>query len=117
MSEVKIYHNPRCSKSRATLELIQQQGVEPEIIRYLDTPLAPIELENLLYLLEVPIRKMMRTKEPEYKTLKLDDESLSDAALINAIAKHPKLLERPIVVRHDRAVISRPPELVLELFN
>lgn len=117
MSEVRIYHNPRCSKSREALGLLEKQGIEPEVIKYLDNPLTPIELENLQQLLEVPVRKMMRTKEAEYQQLGLDDISLPDSTLINAIAKHPRLLERPIIVRNDRAVIGRPPELVAELFN
>lgn len=117
MSNVRIYHNPRCSKSRATLALIQQQGIEPEIIHYMDSPLTPIEVENLKYLLEVPIRDMMRTKETEYTEHNLGDTTLPETSLINAIAKYPKLLERPIVVKHDRAVIGRPPERVLDLFS
>ena len=110
-----LYHNPRCSKSRAALELLSQRGVEPEIIRYLDTPPDADALRRLLAQLGLRARALLRTREDEYKTLKLDDPALDDEALIAAMAAHPRLIERPVFVRGERAVIGRPPERVLEL--
>ncbi|MFA7665396.1 MAG: arsenate reductase (glutaredoxin) [Burkholderiaceae bacterium] len=110
-----LYHNPRCSKSRAALELLSQRGVEPEIIRYLDTPPDADALRRLLAQLGLRARALLRTGEDEYKTLKLDDPALDDEALIAAMAAHPRLIERPVFVRGERAVIGRPPERVLEL--
>ena len=117
MQNYRIYHNPRCSKSRQTLELLRERGIEPEIIEYLKTPVTPDEISNLVRMLQLEPRSIIRTKEKEYKELKLDDESLTTEALVNAIAKTPKLLERPIVVKGEEAVIGRPPENVLELFD
>ncbi|MBD1391194.1 arsenate reductase (glutaredoxin) [Neiella sp. HB171785] len=117
MNTYRIYHNPRCSKSRQTLALLQENGIEPEIIEYLKTPPTPDEIENLAELLHLAPRQMMRTKEAEYKEQQLDADDVSEAALINAIAKTPKLLERPIVVKGEQAVIGRPPENVLTLIN
>ncbi|MCM2679281.1 arsenate reductase (glutaredoxin) [Echinimonas agarilytica] len=117
MNKYRIYHNPRCSKSRETLALLEQNGVQPEIVEYLKTPLTPDEIKHLADMLHVAPRGIMRTKEAEYKAQNLADESLSDAALINAIAKTPKLLERPIVVKGEQAVIGRPPENVLTIID
>lgn len=117
LKEYRIYHNPRCSKSRETLALLKEKGIEPEVIEYLKTPPTPDELENLVDLLQVEPRKIIRSKEAEYKELNLADESLSSSALINAIAKAPKLLERPIVIKGEQAVIGRPPENVLALIS
>lgn len=113
--QFRIYHNPRCSKSRETLALLRENGIEPEVVEYLKTPPTPDELAVLIDLLQIEPRKLMRSKETEYKEQNLDDTSLSAAALINAIAKTPKLLERPIVVKGEVAVIGRPPENVLAL--
>lgn len=110
-----IYHNPRCSKSRQTLELIREHGIEPEIILYLETPPQPALLKTLLQQLDMEPRDLLRTKEAEYKDLQLKDPALSDEAIIEAISRHPRLLERPIVVHSGRAVIGRPPENVLDL--
>lgn len=115
MSEVTLYHNPRCSKSRAALELLRSRGVEPTIVAYLDAPPDGPALAELLRKLGVGPRQVLRTGEPEYAELGLADPALDDAALLQAIASHPRLLERPIAVRGARAVIGRPPERVLEL--
>jgi len=114
---VTIYHNPRCAKSRQTLDLIRDHGVEPEIIEYLkDTP-DKSELARLAKQLGLTPRELLRTKEPEYRKLKLDNPKLSDAALLAAMVKHPKLIERPIVVKGKKAVLGRPPENVLALIK
>lgn len=112
---VRIYHNPRCSKSREALQLLQDQGVAPETVEYLKTPPSAAELTELLALLALEPRDLMRRKEPEYKELGLDHPALTRAQLIAALAAHPKLIERPIVVKDGRAVIGRPPERALEL--
>jgi len=113
--EIKIFHNPRCSKSRQTLELLHANSAQPEIIEYLKTPPSIAELREILDLLGLEPRQLMRTKEEEYKENHLDDESLSRDQLLQAMVDHPKLIERPIVIRGKRAVIGRPPENVLEL--
>lgn len=110
---VRIYHNPRCSKSRATLALLEERAIEPEVIRYLEQPPTADELRRLLTLLDIPARDLLRTSEAEYKELGLADTSLDEAALVNAMVKHPKLIERPIVVANGKAAIGRPPEAVL----
>jgi len=110
-----IYHNPRCSKSRQTLELLHERKVDTDIIEYLKTPPSKQELEQLLEMLGLEPRQLMRTKEDEYKELGLDDESLSRDALIEAMLAHPKLIERPIVVHDGKAAIGRPPEKVLDI--
>lgn len=110
-----IYHNPRCSKSRQTLELLHQHDIDADIIEYLKTPPSKDELEHLLHLLGLEPRQLMRTKEAEYKELGLDDESLSREALIEAMVANPKLIERPIVVHNGKAAIGRPPETVLDI--
>lgn len=111
--ETRIYHNPRCSKSRQTLELLRDKGVEPSIIEYLKTPPSREELEHILSLLGAEPRDLMRTNEPEYKELGLADADRE--TLIQAMVEQPKLLQRPIVVRGQRAAIGRPPEKVLEI--
>lgn len=115
MSEVSIYHNPRCSKSRQTLALLQEQGIEPKIIEYLkDTP-DVAELKELLSKLGfVSARELMRSKEDVFKELELKNENDEDK-LLEAMAAHPKLIERPIVVKGDSARLGRPPEAVLEI--
>ena len=115
MSEIQIYHNPRCSKSRQTLALLQEKGVEPRVIKYLkDTPSAT-ELKSVINKLGISPRELLRSKEAEYKEAGLDDASLSDDAVIRAMVQYPKLIERPIVVNGDQARIGRPPEQVLEI--
>lgn len=113
--QVKIYHNPRCSKSRQTLQLLQEHGVEPEVVEYLKTPPDKETLKNILSQLQLSPRDLMRHKENEYTENHLDDPSLSDDELIEAMLKHPKLIERPIVVTDKGTTIGRPPENVLEV--
>lgn len=113
---VVIYHNPRCSKSRETLALLQQQGIEPQIIRYLDTPPDADTLGKLLQMLGFThARDLMRRNEALYQELHLADVTLSEAQLIEAMANHPKLIERPIVVVDGQARLGRPPENVLAI--
>jgi arsenate reductase len=112
---MQIYHNPRCSKSRQALELLRGRGVEPEVIEYLKMPPDEATLARLLGQLGIGPRDLLRSKEPEYKALGLADPGLDDAALIRAMVRHPKLIERPIVVQGRRAVLGRPPEKVLDL--
>ncbi len=111
----RIFHNPRCSKSRQTLELLQQKGIEPEIIRYLETPQTEHELLHILDLLGCEPRELMRTKEAEYREQGLDNPDLSREALIRAMANTPKLIERPIVLANGKAAVGRPPENVLDI--
>jgi len=112
---VTLYHNPRCSKSREALNLLREQGQEPEVILYLETPPTAKSLKALLAKLGLGARDLLRKGEDAYKELNLADEKLSDAALIKAMVENPKLIERPIAVNGDKAVIGRPPERVLEL--
>ena len=112
---VTIYHNPRCSKSRATLSLLESRGVDPEIIHYLETPPDAEQLDALLDMLGCEPRDAMRHKEAPYATLGLDEPTLTRSALIEAMVANPILIERPIVVAGQRAAIGRPPESVLDL--
>jgi len=112
---VDIYHNPRCSKSRQTLALLEENGVTPNIIEYLKQPPTADTLKKLLSQLEIPARDLLRKSEAIYKELKLSDKTLSDAQLIQAMVKNPKLIERPIVINNNKAKIGRPPEAVLEI--
>ncbi len=112
---VEIYHNPRCSKSRQTLELLQGQGVDPDIREYLTTPPNREELEQILEMLGIEPRALMRQKEVEYKEAGLDNPDLSREQLIQGMIDHPKLIERPIVINNGKAAIGRPPEQVLEV--
>ncbi len=115
MTTVSIYHNPRCSKSRQTLSLLEEKGIQPDIIKYLETPPDTETLEQLLDQLGLEPRDLMRRKEKEYKELGLDDPDLDRTALIRAMHDHPKLIERPIVVKNGKAALGRPPENVLEI--
>lgn len=115
MPDAVLYHNPRCSKSRAALELLAARGIEPVIVRYLDTPPDAETLRDLLGKLGVPARALLRSGEDEYKAMNLADPALDDEALIAAMVAHPRLIERPVFVQGDRAVIGRPPERILEL--
>jgi arsenate reductase (glutaredoxin) len=117
MTESRYYHNPHCSKSRAALALLQERGVHPRTVSYLETPPGEAELADLLRRLRLPARALLRTGEPEYVELGLADPSLPDGMLIAAMHAHPRLIERPIFVHGDRAVIGRPPERVLELIG
>jgi arsenate reductase len=110
-----IYHNPRCSKSRQTLELIKNQHIDTEVVLYLETALDAQAIAGLLKKLDISARQLLRKGEQAYKEHNLSDTSLSEKQLIEAMVKSPKLIERPIVVNGDSAIIGRPPELVLEI--
>jgi arsenate reductase len=116
MSEVTIYHNPRCSKSRNTLALLEENGVQPEIILYLERPPGAREIAGLLQKLGMTAGQFVRRGEDEFKVCGLGKDS-SDEEILAAMARYPKLIERPIVVRGDRAVLGRPPENVLKLIH
>ncbi len=113
--KVQILHNPRCSKSRATLQLLNDRGIEPEIILYQDTPPNTELLTDILKQLEMRPRDLIRKGQAEYKQMGLDDEKLSDAELIAAMIEAPILIERPIVLANGKAAIGRPPESVLNI--
>ncbi|MGR9100073.1 MAG: arsenate reductase (glutaredoxin) [Gammaproteobacteria bacterium] len=112
---VTIYHNPRCSKSRQTLQLLQERGIEPKIVEYLKTPPSAEELDEILTKLGMQPRDLMRKNEPEYKETGMDDESLDRRALIAGMVATPKLIERPIVLSNGKAAVGRPPENVLSI--
>ena len=113
---ITIYHNPRCSKSRETLNLLTEKGIQPEIILYLDKQFELAEVQTLFHQLNLGSpREMMRTKDELYHTLQLDNPNLTHEDLFNAIVTHSALLERPIVVHGDKAKIGRPPESVLSI--
>ncbi len=112
---ITIYHNPRCSKSRQTLQLLKDKGVEPTVVEYLKTPPDTNTLDSILTMLNIEPRQLMRKQEAEYKDQGLNDESLSRDQLIQAMSDYPKIIERPIVVNNDRAAIGRPPEDVLKI--
>jgi arsenate reductase len=115
MPATVIYHNPRCSKSRQTLELLNEHGVDAEVIEYLKRPPDAEMLGRILDLLGMQPRELMRSNEDEYRELGLDDAALSREQLIAAMIEHPKLIQRPIVIRGNQAVLGRPPEDVLEI--
>ena len=115
MTDVTIYHNPRCSKSRQTLEIIEDKGIKPVIKLYLETPPSHEELESILKMLDLSPRSFMRIKEDAFKANNLDNEDLSDQELIDIMIRFPKLIERPIVLANNQAVIGRPPENVLNI--
>jgi len=112
---VKMYHNPKCSKSRATLELLEGWGIAPEVVEYLKNPPTVEQLKEILAKLEMKPRDLMRKKEDDYVDLGLDDEALTDDDLIMAMVEHPILIERPIVLANGKAALGRPPEKVLEI--
>ena len=116
-SELVYFHNPRCSKSRKTLQLLEAHGVQPTVVEYLRTPPGEAELRRILDLLGVEPRAIMRTDEAEYREAGLDDPTLSRDDLIRALLAHPRLIQRPIVVSGDRAALGRPPERVLEILR
>jgi len=116
MSAVTIYHNPRCSKSRNTLALLQEHGVQPTIVLYLETPPDKAEIANLLKKLGMTAGQLLRRGEDDYKASGLDKDA-SEAEIIAAMVKYPKLIERPIVVRGNKAVLGRPPENALALID
>ena len=116
MTQITIWHNPRCSKSRAALALLEDRGVEVSIYKYLDTPPSKEKLTQLISWLEIAPRELMRTKEDIYKELNLKNET-SDEKLIDAMVSNPKLIERPIVILGDRAVVGRPLENIEALLT
>lgn len=116
MSTYTIYHNPRCSKSRATLELLQEHGVQPKIVLYLETPPDKAEISKLLKKLGISAAQLVRRGEDDYKAAGLNANS-SEQELVAAMAKFPKLIERPIVVHGNEAALGRPPENVLALLD
>ena len=112
---VTLYHNPRCSKSRSTLQLLKDNRVDPVIIEYLKTPPTAEELDDILKKLGLEPRQLMRKNEAEYKEAGLDNEDLSRQALIRGMVENPKVIERPILLANDKAAIGRPPENILEI--
>lgn len=115
MDKVLIFHNPRCSKSRATLALLEARGLRPEIVDYLDTPPSADELSAILDRLGIGPRELMRRDEPEYLELGLDRPTLSRDELLAAMVAHPRLIQRPIVLANGKAALGRPPESVLDI--
>lgn len=113
---LKIFHNPRCSKSRSTLEILSDNNTDVDVVEYLKTPPDKEELKSILDMLGMGPRDLMRKHEAPYKENNLENNSLSDDELIDYMIKYPILIERPIVVSNGRAVIGRPPEKVKELF-
>ena len=116
MSKVTIWHNPRCGKSRDSFKLLEERGIDAEVVKYLDTPPTKEEIKEVLKMLGVSAREMMRTKEAIYKELDLKNEE-DEEKLIEAMAAHPKLIERPIVIKDGKAAIGRPIEKVIEILD
>lgn len=115
MTDVRIFHNPRCSKSRQTLALLEEKGIQANVVEYLKTPPNQEELTTILQQLGISARDLLRKGEEDYKALNLADESLTESQLIDAMVDHPKLIERPIVIKDGKARIGRPPESVLDI--
>jgi len=114
MSTYKIWHNPRCTKSRQTLAILEEKGIQADVFRYLDETQTVSAIKEVLKKLGMSARELMRTTEDDYKTLNLKDE-VDENKLIEAMVNYPKLIQRPIVIKGDKAVLGRPPEKVLEL--
>jgi len=114
MAKWTIYHNPKCSKSRQTLALLKENGIDPQIIEYLKTPPDERELREIISKLDVPLSKLVRSQENSFKEMGFDLKSKEE--VVKGLLKNPSLIERPIVIKDDRAVIGRPPESVKELF-
>ena len=117
MDKFVLYYNPRCSKSRATLALLEENNISPEIIFYLENPPDVDQLKMLLGKLNMGVRDILRKSEPEYEALRLDDNSLAEEIVLDILSNHPALLQRPIVICGDEAIIGRPPENVLRLIE
>ena len=115
MTDTKIFHNPRCSKSRQTLSLLEDQGETLQIVEYLDNPPSIDELTFIINELDIQPRDLMRKGEAEYKELNLSDEALSKAELIAAMQANPRLIERPIVIKNGKVAVGRPPENILKI--
>ncbi|MDD3499439.1 arsenate reductase (glutaredoxin) [Sulfurovum sp.] len=116
MANVTIWHNPKCSKSRDSFKLLEERGIDAEVIKYLDTPPTKEEIKEVLRMLGIAPRELMRTKEALYKELHLDEE-MDDEKLIEAMVSNPRLIERPVVIKEGKAVIGRPLEKVVELIS
>ena len=117
MTAITILHNPRCSKSRQTLNLLEEKGIHPDVIKYLDTPPSFEEIKVIIEKLGISPRDLLRKGEEEYKVLDLKNPSLTDEDIIQAMVTHPKLIERPIIVKNGQAIIGRPPKKVLDLLT
>ena len=117
MSKYTIFHNPRCSKSRKTLQILKDNECDTEIILYLETPLDQSVLEGVIKKISLSPRELLRKGEQEFKDNVLKNKNLSDQEIIEFMVKHPKLIERPIVIKGDKAILGRPPENVLELIK
>jgi arsenate reductase len=117
MSQYRIYHNPRCSKSRQTLGMLEEKGIQPDVILYMESPPSANQLEQVIRQLGISARELLRRGEDEYRELNLAEPALTDSQLIEAMVSHPKLIERPIVIKGSRAVLGRPPENVLTLIK
>lgn len=115
MQKVTIWHNPRCSKSRETLALLQQRDIETEIVEYLKEPPSTTDIEKVLKLLGLEARQLMRDNEDDYRRYRADDPKLGDTELIKLMHEHPALIQRPVVFANGKARIGRPPESVLEI--
>ena len=115
MNDVTIYHNPRCTKSRQTLQLLEDKGITPTVRKYLEDVPSATELKTVLSQLDMTARELLRVKEAEYKENGLDDLTLSEDQIIDVMTQVPKLIERPIVIKDGKARIGRPPENVLEI--
>jgi len=115
LSDYVLWHDPRCSKSRGALELLREHGIEPRVRNYLEQPPDIGELRELLHRLQLPVRDLLRSGESEYAELGLGDPSLGEHALLAAMAADPRLIQRPVLVVGERAVIGRPPQRILEL--
>lgn len=116
MANVTIWHNPRCSKSRNAVTLLEEKGIEADVVKYLDTPPTKEELVAVLKMLGISARELMRTKEDLYKELNLKEETDEDK-LIDAMVEHPKLIERPVVIKDGKAAIGRPIENIIDLLD
>ena len=115
MSKYTIFHNPRCSKSRQTLQILKNNECDTEIIIYVEAPLDQSVLEGVIKKISLSPRELLRKGEQEFKDNDLKNKNLSDQEIIEFMVKHPRLIERPIVIKGDRAILGRPPENVLEL--
>jgi len=114
---VKIYHNPRCTKSRQTLQLLEEKGVQAEVIEYLKTPPDAQTLKEIIKLLNIDAMQLVRKHEDEFKLAGLDQDNLSEDDIINAMVQYPKLIERPIVINKKQVAIGRPPENILAILD
>lgn len=115
MTDVTIFHNPRCSKSRQTLELLQQNGIEADVVEYLKSPPDAAQLDQILTLLGLEPRALIRSNEAEYSEQGMDNPDLTREQLIALMVRYPKVIQRPIVIKDGKAAIGRPPEAVLEI--